>query len=66
MDIPSRVSVPNQDVELFGRRATGPVVDVHDYFGPPDAPVYGERTLGAVLPGVAAALGVPTGLPAAT
>ncbi len=64
MDVPAPIADQLADVELFAHHAASLAVDGPDGFGPPDVPIYGERTLGAVLPGVAAALGFPTGLPA--
>jgi hypothetical protein len=64
MDVPGSIAAPLTDVELFGHRARSVTTDPIDGIGRPDVPIYGERTLGAVLPGVAAAMGVPTGLPA--
>jgi hypothetical protein len=64
MELTGPITAQPADVELFAHRAAALAVDALDAFGRPDVPIYGERTLGAVLPGVAAALGVPTGLPA--
>jgi hypothetical protein len=62
MDLPVTSAASPDDLALLSAESL--LGGLADGIGLPDVPIYGDRSLGAVLPGVAGALGVPTGLDA--